>query len=311
MSNLVFFFSGEITVIANLLLLLTAAVWGFGFVAQSLGMDHLAPFMFNSLRFFIGALSLLPLIWYFANKKTLLVGQKKSLLIASISAGSVLFIAASLQQVGLQYTSAANAGFITGLYIVIVPVLGLILKHQTGVNTWIGCAIAVVGLYFLSIKDDMSIGYGDLLQLIGAVFWAIHILIIDHFAKKHSPILLSHLQFIFCGLLSITVSMMIETTVVANIGLAWAALAYSGIISVGVGYTLQVVAQKNAHPAHVAIILSLETVFAAIGGIVILGETLDARAILGCGLMLMGILVSQIPLRYFVKSWGQQKHPTV
>ncbi|MCW3173702.1 DMT family transporter [Shewanella subflava] len=297
--------------IANLLLLLTAAVWGFGFVAQSMGMDHLSPFMFNGLRFLIGAVSLLPLLWFFANKKTLLVGNKKSLILASISAGSVLFFAASLQQVGLQFTSAANAGFITGLYIVIVPVLGLILKHQTGANTWLGCAIAVFGLYFLSIKDDMSIGYGDLLQLVGAVFWAVHILIIDHFAKKHSPILLSHLQFIFCGLLSIGVSMMIETTVIGNIGLAWAALAYSGIVSVGVGYTLQVVAQKNAHPAHVAIILSLETVFAAIGGILILGETLEPRALLGCSLMLTGILVSQIPLRYFVKSWGQTKRTQI
>nr|WP_280925404.1 DMT family transporter [Shewanella holmiensis] len=301
----------ECAVIANLLLLLTAAVWGFGFVAQSMGMDHLSPFMFNGLRFLIGAISLLPLLWYFANKKTLLVGNQKSLLLASISAGSVLFFAASLQQVGLQFTSAANAGFITGLYIVIVPVLGLILKHQTGVNTWVGCAIAVVGLYFLSIKDDMSIGYGDLLQLIGAFFWAIHILIIDHFAKKHSPILLSHLQFIFCGLLSIAVSLIIETTVVGNIGLAWAALAYSGIVSVGVGYTLQVVAQKNAHPAHVAIILSLETVFAAVGGILLLGETLEPRALLGCSLMLAGILVSQIPLRYFIKSWKQTKHTQV
>ncbi|QIR16171.1 DMT family transporter [Shewanella aestuarii] len=292
--------------VANLLLLLTAAIWGLGFVAQALGMDHLAPFMFNGLRFLIGALSLAPLLWFFAKRKKLLIGAPRSLMIASISAGCVLFIAASFQQVGLLYTTAANAGFITGLYIVLVPVFGLILKHQTGINTWLGCAIAVIGLFLLSVKDDMTIGFGDLLQLMGACFWAIHILIIDHFARKHSPILLSQLQFIFCGLLSIMVSLAIETTEIANIGLAWAALAYSGLISVGVGYTLQVVAQKNAHPAHVAIILSLETVFAAIGGIMILGETLDSKALMGCALMLAGMLVSQIPLRYFVKSWGQK-----
>jgi drug/metabolite transporter (DMT)-like permease len=293
-------------VVANFLLLLTACVWGMGFVAQALGMDHLSPFMFNGLRFFIGALSLVPLIWYFSRKKTLVVGNSRTLILGSIALGLVLFIAASFQQVGLLYTSAANAGFITGLYIVVVPILGLLLKHKTGMNTWIGCAIAVWGMYFLSIKDDMSIGYGDALQLIGALFWAVHILLIDHLARKHSAILLSQIQFMICAAISIAVSMAIETTSLANIGLAWGALAYSGLISVGVGYTLQVVAQKNAHPAHVAIILSLEAVFAAIGGILFLDESLDNRALLGCGLMLLGMLVSQLPLRYLVKSWGEK-----
>lgn len=282
-----------------------------GFVAQALGMEHLAPFMFNSLRFCIGAISLIPLIWYFRRRGTLIVGEKNSLVLGSVALGLVLFIAASFQQVGLLYTSAANAGFITGLYIIVVPILGLLLKHSTGMNTWVGCAIAVVGMYFLSIKDDMSIGYGDALQLIGAVFWAVHILLIDHLARKHSAILLSQIQFMICALISLGVSLAIETTVLANIGLAWGALAYSGLISVGVGYTLQVVAQKNAHPAHVAIILSLEAVFAAIGGILFLDESLDNRALLGCTLMLFGMLVSQLPLRYLVKSWGQKsQEPT-
>jgi drug/metabolite transporter (DMT)-like permease len=293
--------------IANLLLLLTACIWGMGFVAQALGMEHLAPFMFNSLRFFIGAISLLPLIWYFKRKRTLIVGEKNSLLLGSVALGMVLFIAASFQQVGLLYTSAANAGFITGLYIVIVPILGLLLKHSTGLNTWLGCAIAVWGMYFLSIKDDMSIGLGDALQLVGALFWAVHILLIDHLARKHSAILLSQIQFMICALISLGVSLAIETTVLGNIGLAWGALAYSGLISVGVGYTLQVVAQKNAHPAHVAIILSLEAVFAAIGGILLLNESLDNRALLGCALMLLGMLVSQLPLRYLVMVYREKK----
>jgi drug/metabolite transporter (DMT)-like permease len=296
----------SLILIANLLLLLTACIWGMGFVAQALGMEHLAPFMFNSLRFFIGAISLLPLIWYFKRKRTLIVGEKNSLLLGSVALGIVLFIAASFQQVGLLYTSAANAGFITGLYIVIVPILGLLLKHSTGLNTWLGCAIAVWGMYFLSIKDDMSIGYGDALQLVGALFWAVHILLIDHLARKHSAILLSQIQFMICALISLGVSLAIETTVLGNIGLAWGALAYSGLISVGVGYTLQVVAQKNAHPAHVAIILSLEAVFAAIGGILLLNESLDNRALLGCALMLLGMLVSQLPLRYLVMFWREK-----
>jgi drug/metabolite transporter (DMT)-like permease len=297
----------SLILIANFLLLLTACIWGMGFVAQALGMEHLAPFMFNSLRFFIGAISLLPLIWYFKRKRTLIVGEKNSLLLGSVALGVVLFIAASFQQVGLLYTSAANAGFITGLYIVIVPILGLLLKHSTGLNTWLGCAIAVWGMYFLSIKDDMSIGFGDALQLIGALFWAVHILLIDHLARKHSAILLSQIQFMICALISLGVSLAIETTVLSNIGLAWGALAYSGLISVGVGYTLQVVAQKNAHPAHVAIILSLEAVFAAIGGILLLNESLDNRALLGCALMLLGMLVSQIPLRYLVMVGREKK----
>lgn len=283
---------------ANSLLLLTAAIWGLGFVAQSLGMDHLSPYMFNSLRFLLGALSLLPLIWYLNRKQAIKVPSKRGLIYASLAAGGVLFIAASLQQVGLLYTTAANAGFITGLYIVFVPLLGLFLKHSTGANTWLGAGIALSGLFILSVKDDFSISYGDGLQLIGAVFWAVHILIIDHFTKKYSALMLSLLQFVFCGLLSLAVSLMFEVTTLANIGLAWAALLYSGLVSVGVGYTLQVVAQKNAHPAHAAIILSLETVFAAIGGYYILGEVLDSQAMIGCALMLFGMLVSQIPLKY-------------
>lgn len=288
--------------IANLLLLITAAIWGFGFVAQSLGMEHLSPFMFNALRFCIGALSLLPFVWFLYRKQRLKVGDTQSLLWGATSLGVILFIAASFQQVGLLHTTAANAGFITGLYIVLVPVLGLLLNHKTGLNTWLGCAIAVLGLYFLSVKENLTIGYGDALQLIGALFWAMHILTIDHFARKNSPILLAQLQFLVCGILSFLVSFGLETTTLDNIVAAWGSLAYAGVVSVGLAYTLQVVAQKNAHPAHAAIILSLETVFAAVGGILLLGESLDARALLGCGLMLLGMLVSQVPLRYLVKS---------
>lgn len=291
---------------ANLMLLLAAALWGFGFVAQSLGMEHLSPFAFNGLRFLIGAMSLLPLIWYLRQQKKLYVDSRAGLVRGSVLVGALLFAGASFQQVGLQYTTAANAGFITGLYIVLVPILGLALRHATGANTWVGCAIAVVGLYFLSIKDGASMGYGDGLQLIGALFWAMHILAVDHFAKRIAPVLLAMLQFVVCGVLSIIVSAIIEVTTLENVAAAWASLAYAGLISVGIAYTLQVLAQKNAHPAHAAIILSLETVFAAIGGMLFLDESLTLRVLFGCALMLIGMLISQVPLRYLVKSRHQK-----
>lgn len=287
---------------ANLLLLLAAAIWGFGFVAQTLGMEHLSPFAFNGLRFLIGTLSLVPLVWFLYRQKKIHISTPKEFAIGSGVVGLLLFAGASLQQVGLLYTTAANAGFITGLYIVLVPILGIAFKHATGANTWIGCAIAVLGLYLLSIKEGSSISYGDMLQLIGAWFWAMHILAVDHFAKRISPVLLAMMQFLVCGIISLMVSAVIEVTTIDKVVAAWGSLAYAGFISVGIAYTLQVLAQKHAHPAHVAIILSLETVFAAIGGVVLLDESLSARAVLGCGLMLLGILVSQVPLRYLIKS---------
>lgn len=288
------------------MLLLAAAIWGFGFVAQRLGMESLEPFAFNGLRFVIGALSLLPLIW-FLQRRDRLKGVKDSgfltrALLGSSVCGGILFIAASFQQVGLLYTTAANAGFITGLYIVLVPVLGLLLKHSTGSNTWIGCAVAAVGLYFLSVGENFSVTYGDGLQLIGALFWAMHILAVDHFTSRVAPVVLACGQFLVCALASFAVSLVLETTTMAGVQQAWAALAYAGLVSVGVAYTLQVLAQKHAHPAHAAIILSLETVFAAIGGILFLGESLSGRALFGCALMLLGMLISQLPLRYLVKS---------
>lgn len=291
-----FLFAGISELLANFLLLLTSALWGFGFIAQVLGMNHLEPYAFNGYRFIVGAISLLPLIYYFHSKRRLIIGGGHSLIIGSCAMGLILFIAASLQQVGLLYTTAANAGFITGLYIVIVPILGLTIKHKTGANTWLGCVLAVLGLFYLSIKADFTIGYGDALQLIGACFWAVHILVIDHYSQKHSPLILAFVQFLICGLLSLLVSGVMETTKIESIFAASGALLYGGLVSVGIAYTLQIIAQKKAHPAHAAIILSLEAVFAAIGGMWLLGQHLTERELLGCTLMLAGMLVSQLPL---------------
>ncbi|MCL1080117.1 DMT family transporter [Parashewanella spongiae] len=287
--------------IANLLLLLTAALWGFGFIAQVLGMEHLEPFAFNGYRFIVGAISLLPLLYFYKKKNKLVIGDKRSLMTGAVAMGVILFIAATFQQVGLLYTTAANAGFITGLYIVIVPIFGLALKHSTGLNTWLGCLLAVVGLYFLSVSDDLSIGYGDSLQLAGAVFWACHILVIDHYSVKHSPLVLAFIQFVICGILSLMTSFVIETTTMANVIAAGGSLLYGGVVSVGIAYTIQIVAQKKAHPSHAAIILSLEAVFAAIGGMWILNQMLSEREMMGCGFMLLGMLISQVPLKMFKK----------
>ncbi|RLV61138.1 DMT family transporter [Parashewanella curva] len=293
---------------ANLLLLLTAALWGFGFIAQVLGMEHLEPFAFNGYRFLVGALSLLPLIYFFHKKNKLDLGDKKSLIVGASLMGLLLFVGASLQQVGLLYTTAANAGFITGLYIVIVPILGLALKHKTGLNTWLGCGLALIGLYFLSVKEGLSIGYGDTLQLVGAFFWALHILVIDHFTKKNSALALSLIQFSICGVLSLITSLFIETTSVENIVSASGALLYGGLVSVGIAYTLQIVAQKKAHPAHASIILSLEAVFAALGGMWLLDQMLTEKELFGCGLMLAGMIISQVSIRSLLQPRVQKKH---
>ena len=279
---------------ANIMLLFAAAIWGFGFVAQRLGLNFLEPFAFNGIRFLMGSCSLLPLIWWFSRRTKVSEASARSLTKAGLLAGGVLFVAASLQQVGLLYTTAAKAGFITGLYIILVPILGLLLKHSSGVTTWLGAGLAVVGLYLLSINDDFSMSFGDMLQFIGALFWAMHILLIDHYSSRVSPLKLSAVQFAVCGLLSLGVSLLIETPTLAGALAGWQPILYAGLVSVGVAYTLQVVGQKSAKPAHAAIILSLESVFAALGGVWLLNESLSSRAWLGCGLMLAGMLLSQI-----------------
>ena len=292
---------------SNMMLLMAAAIWGLGFVAQRLGMDHMGPFTFNGLRFLLGALSLLPLLWWLKSRQPSAPsgsspGERRLLLTGGLIAGTVLFSAASLQQVGLLYTTAAKAGFITGLYIILVPVIGLLLRHKTGANTWVGALIAMAGLYYLSVTDDFTIGYGDLLQVVGALFWAIHLLLLDHYSNRVAPIRLAGVQFVVCGLLSLATAFVIETPTLSGAVAGWQALLYAGLVSVGIGYTLQVVGQRGAHPAHAAIILSLETVFAAIGGVLLLGESLDERAVVGCSLMLAGMLISQIRLRWWWKS---------
>lgn len=285
--------------VANLLLLLTATIWGFAFVAQRVGGQYVGAFTFNGIRFALGALSLIPLIIFFDKRKQNSDNSKvepnlKSTLVPGILVGMILYAGATLQQVGLFYTTVGNASFITGLYMVFVPIIGVFLKHKIGKNSWIGVGLAVVGLYLLSINENFSISYGDLLEVIGAIFWAVHILTIDNFTKRINPLKLSFIQFATCSVLSLITAFIFEDITMSGISGALVPILYSGLLSVGVAYTLQVVAQKNAKPSHAAIILSMESVFGAIGGTIILGETMSGRGYIGCALILAGILASQI-----------------
>ena len=286
--------------LANSLLLITAVIWGLGFVAQVLGMNYLSPFAFIGARFLLGAASLMPLVAFFYFRNLLPQSSLRTVLIGSLVLGVILFAAGSLQQVGIVYSNASNAGFITGLYMVLVPLIGLAFRHRPGLNAWLGTVLALVGLFLLSVKADFSMGYGDTLLLIGAVGWALHILAIDHFASRAAPLLLALGQFIVCGVLAVGVSVVWETTTWDQMRAATNVLIYAGVITVGVAYTLQVIAQERADPTHAAIILSLEAVFGAIGGYLFLQEQLTSRELWGCTLMLAGMLVSQVSWRDFV-----------
>jgi drug/metabolite transporter (DMT)-like permease len=284
---------------ADALLLLTATIWGFAFVAQRVGMEYVGPFTFNGVRFALGSLSLVPLLFLLKPKissaRTLLPQASRGTIFwGGGLAGLFLFSGASLQQVGLVYTTAGNAGFITGLYVVIVPIMGLFLRQRTHLGTWLGVLLAAVGLYFLSITKELTIAWGDLLVLIGAFFWAAHVLIIGRLSPRMDALKLAITQFAVCSLLSLLTALAVETLTWEDLRQAAVPILYGGLGSVGVAYTLQVVAQKDAHPAHAAIFLSMEAVFAAIGGWWLLNEALTARAMLGCGLMLFGMLFSQL-----------------
>ena len=281
------------------LLLLTAFIWGTAFVAQRVGMDYVGPFTFNGLRFALGSLSLLPLLYLFRERRQVPTSIRpqaslKMIIVGGCLAGIVLFLGASLQQVGLVYTTAGKAGFITGLYVVIVPLLGLFWKQNPGLGTWLGAVLAAIGLYFLSVTKSFTLSFGDLLELIGAFFWAGHVLILSWLSPKIDSLKLAFVQFLACSLLSLGVAFISETWALSAITAAAVPILYGGLVSIGVAYTLQVVAQREAKPAHAAILLSLEAVFAALGGWVILGETLSTRGLIGCSLMLAGMLLSQL-----------------
>ena len=280
---------------ADLLLLLAALIWGSAFVAQRVGMDYLPPFYFNGLRFLLGGGCLLVFICFSSAKKQLLrLGKDKGLLSSGIILGCLLFLASSLQQVGMQYTTAGKAGFITSLYVVIVPLLGIFLKQKVNFGIVLGVILSVVGLYLLSIKSNFSMDKGDFLVLLCAFVFSIHVLAVSFYAYKYDCLVLAFLQFITTGILSLLVAFGFEVVSLSAIREGALPLIYGGMFSVAIAYTLQIIAQKSAPPAHAAIILSLESVFAALTGWIILGESLSLRAKLGCALMLVGVLIAQV-----------------
>ncbi|MGL4369755.1 MAG: DMT family transporter [Spirochaetota bacterium] len=281
------------TVRSNIMLLLTALIWGFAFVAQRVGMENIGPFAFNGIRFALGAFSIIPII-IFLDKKNGRSGAIRKILPGGIAAGLVLFLGASLQQIGIIYTTAGKAGFITGMYVVLVPISGLFFRQKTGFNIWIGALFAAAGLYLLGVTGDFTVGKGDLLVLASAVFWTAHVQLINFLSKKVDPLKLSFVQYMTCSAISLITAFFTETITMQGISGAAAPILYGGLMSVGVAYTLQVVAQKHAHPSHAAIIMSMETVFAALGGFLLLHETLSPRDFAGCALMLAGMILSQM-----------------
>jgi len=268
-------------------------------VAQRVGMEYVGPFTFNGVRFALGSLSLVPLMLLKRKNPSAIAAllppaDRQTVAWGGALAGLVLFMGASLQQVGLVHTTAGNAGFITGLYVVIVPLLGLFWRQRPDLGTWIGALLAAAGLYLLSVTAAFEIAFGDLLVLVGAFFWAAHVLIIGWLSPRIESIQLACIQFAVCSLLSLITAAALETMTLQGLMGAALPILYGGLLSVGVAYTLQVVAQRDARPAHAAIILSLESVFAALGGWLLLGELLSARALAGCSLMMAGMLLSQL-----------------
>ena len=279
---------------SHLLLISVAAIWGFAFVAQSAGMDYLGPHSFNAARFLLGAASLVPL-WFLMGKTRL--PQGRTLLFGGLAAGTIMFGGFSFQQIGLQYTTAGNAGFITGMYIVLVPIAGLLLGQRTNLQTWAGVILAVLGLYSLSVGPDLQIGYGDMLQLIGAFFWTAHVISIGWLSRKVDAISLSICQFMVAAVWATIAAFLYETPTLPAFQDAWAPLLYAGVASSGIACTLQIIAQRKIEPSITALILSTEAIFAVLGGWMLLGEHFGSKELLGCSLMLAGMLVTQWPVK--------------
>ena len=297
--------------VSESLLLLASAIWGFAFVAQRVAMDHVGPFTFNAVRFALGSLPMLPLIALArrrsdggtsdASAAMRPIGSRgqttrpplRWMLLSGLAAGAVLYGGASFQQFGIVYTTAGKAGFITGLYVIIVHIMGLLWKIRPGATAWVGAALGIVGLFLLSVTEHFTIGLGDSLVLAGAFFWAGHVILVGWLIKRIDVGTLAFLQFATCAVLSFLTALVVEDIRLDGIVAAAGPILYGGFISVGIAYTLQLVGQRRTPPSHAAIILGLEAVFAAVGGWAVLNETLSNRALIGCTLMLAGVIVSQ------------------
>ena len=281
------------------LLALTALIWGVAFVAQSVGMEYVGPFTFNSVRFLIGGMVLLPVVIMSRKEKGLETdsqdGKQRVLVLGGLCCGMALCVASCLQQIGIGYTTVGKAGFITAMYIVIVPLLGIVLRKKTTWLVWISVVLASVGLYFLCMTETLSVGRGDLYVLACALVFSVHILLIDHFSPKVDGVELACFQFLVSGVIAGVAALIWEQPDLTSILAAWAPILYAGVLSSGVGYTLQVVGQKGVDPTVASLVLSLESVFSVLAGWVLLGQGLSGREWMGCGLMAVAIVLAQIP----------------
>ena len=300
-------------------LLLTAMIWGAAFVAQSVSMDYIGPFTFICLRSVIGGLFLIPVIIVLdgirkksqnesanavsaenilhieTEEKQRLSWKNKQLIEGGIVCGFFLFFANCFQQTGIQYTTVGKAGFITTFYIIIVPLIGLFFKKYCGILTWIGVVIALAGLYFLCITQKLTIQRGDALILCCSVLYAGQILAIDHYNPFVDGVKMSCIQFLTGGVLGAVFMFLFENPSLAMILSAAGPILYTGIMSTGVGYTLQIVGQKGLNPTVAALILSLESVFSALSGYVFLHQVLTTKELIGCALMFIAIVLAQLP----------------
>lgn len=316
----------------SLLLLLTATIWGTAFVAQSVGMEYVEAFTFTFARSIVGGIVLIPCIWFLRwlkkrEKKAGMVttsnagdmdssvsvlpggmtsdaasGAGRPLItkvewIGGICCGLALCAASNFQQIGIAYTTVGKAGFITALYVVIVPILGLFFKGRVSFVVWICVALSVIGLYLLCMTEgSLTLAYGDLLVLICAILFSVHIMVIDHFSPKGDGVVMSCIQFFVCGIVSGIIMLFVETPSIENILAAAMPILYAGVLSSGVAYTLQIVGQKDMNPTVASLILCLESVVSALAGWLILHEALTVRELLGCVLMFVAIVLAQVPM---------------
>lgn len=293
------------------LLILTALIWGIAFVAQSEGGDAVGPYTFNAARFLIGAGVLVPVILFLDKKKFFKKNladkeNRKNLFIGGISCGLVLCIASNLQQLGLYLgASAGKAGFLTACYILLVPIFGLFMKKRCSLNIWVGVGLTLIGLYLLCVKESLSFQFADLLLLICAVCFAVHILVIDHFSPLVDGVKMSCIQFLVAGLLSLipmALSDIPSVGVSAWLGAfansnAWIAILYAGVLSCGVAYTLQIIGQNGLNSTVASLLMSLESVFSVLAGWMLLNETMNAKELLGCALIFSAVVLAQIPAK--------------
>lgn len=292
----------------NMLLLTTAFIWGVAFVAQKSGGEGLGSLTFNGVRSLIGALGLLaaiPLLDRLGlSHKCSDKAQKKNLWIGGILCGISMFVATNLQQVGLAYTTVGKGGFITALYIVLVPLLGLFFGRRTTVLNWLGVLLAVVGLYLLCARGETGVNYGDVLLLLCALMFSVQILLVSHFSPIVDGVRLSCIQFLVVGLLNLPLMFWLEEPSLTAMGENWLSLLYAGLLSSGVGYTLQIIAQRDTNPTTASLLMSLESVFAVLAGWLLLQDRMSGAELLGCALMFAAIVLAQLPTPAFLQKKG-------